>query len=774
MKNKSAGKRSRHTHRKDRSKSDTNAPRRRPSDRSAPSILEQDVQTLLSSKSYRPATVAVLLKLLKLPPTQQPRLEATLGALEKRGAIIRSKGGRFLPAAEADLIPGVIQLTRQGRGFLQPDEPGLEEIAIPEAATGTSLPGDRVLVRRDRRPQGLAKSQPVLTGSVVRILQRKRVRFVGTLQRGKRFLFVVPDDPRMTQNVMVPEPRDVGRPAQNGDKVVVELLGWENRHTSPEGEVVEVLGAPDAEGVDMLSVLRHYDLPLSFPREVLDEAHALAAKYRGDKAAAEDLSQREDCRSHPVITIDPDDAKDFDDAICVQRLDDGRWKVWVHIADVSHYVREGTALDREARHRGNSTYLVDRVIPMLPEALSNELCSLKPQVDRLTKCAEFQLSREGHVEKARFYSAVIHSQHRYTYQEALAILQARPNGPLEEMLHDAHEIAQKLRRHRFKKGALDLDFPEKKIRLDEHGRVRRIETMENDISHQLIEEFMLLANEAVATHLIRKNWQAIHRIHEPPKDTKLNDYRELVLSHHVPCGNLSKREEVQKLLRRLASLPIGQALKIGFLRSLMRARYAMEPIGHYGLAKEKYTHFTSPIRRYADLVVHRVVFDGTRYSGTDLKQIADHLSDTERTSSDAERDSRDVKLYAYLEAQIAQEDRQIYEALVTDVRNFGFFVDVTSLGMSGLVHLSSVQDDFMDFDPVRGQLIGRQSHRRIQLGDTVRVQVQKVDRFKKQVDFRLAESGSSRASSSPKRAPQKSPPKKRARPKRPDRTRKPF
>ena len=438
-------------------------------------------------------------------------------------------------------------------------------------------------------------------------------------------------------------------------------------------------------------------------------------------------------------SIDPDDAKDFDDAICLQRVSSENWKLSVHIADVSHYVKPGTALDVEARARGNSTYLVDRVIPMLPEALSNELCSLKPSVDRLTKCVEFLVSNDGQVLKAKFYQAVIHSQRRFTYKEVLAILQAPPKDSIEQMLHDAHELAQRIRRLRFKAGSLALDFPETKIRLDENGRVLRIEKVENDVSHQLIEEYMLLANEVVATRLMSENQKAIYRVHEEPDERRLNEYREEVLSHHVPCGNLSKRVEVSKLLQKLDSIPIGAALKIGFLRSLMRARYDITPLGHYGLAKKKYTHFTSPIRRYADLVVHRALFQKSHGSTHSLKETAEHISDTERNSADAERDSKDVKMYAFLKAQLLSAQPPIYAALVIDVRNLGFFVDVSGLAMSGLVHVSSLVDDFYIFDQERSQLVGRRNRRVIRLGDRVQVQVAKVDSFKKQVDFRLAQ-----------------------------------
>jgi ribonuclease R len=381
---------------------------------------------------------------------------------------------------------------------------------------------------------------------------------------------------------------------------------------------------------------------------------------------------------------------------------------------------------------------VDRVIPMLPEALSNELCSLKPNVDRLTKCVEFLASRDGRVLATKFYPAVIHSQRRFAYREVLEVLQRKPAGDIERMLHDANELAQRIRRLRFKAGSLDLDFPESKIRLDEQGRITRIEKVENDISHQLIEEFMLLANEAVATRLMSLNLKAIYRVHESPDERRLREYREEVLSHQVPCGNLSQPHEVQKLLQKLGTLPIGHALKIGFLKSLMRARYDVNPLGHYGLAKKKYTHFTSPIRRFADLVVHRALFQKNHGAAKSLKETAEHISDTERNSADAERDSKDVKLFAFLKAQLASGKPSVYPALVTDLRNFGFFVDVTGLAMSGLVPLSALEDDFYVYDEPRNQLIGRRTRRVIRLGDKLQVQVAKVDTFKKQVDFRLA------------------------------------
>ncbi len=715
-------------------------------------FMDDNILKLLGRHDYVPCNVPELLRRLGLRPYEQQPLQQALHLLEKSGRIVRTKGNRYILAQQADLVPGVIRINRQGRGFLQPDDPALQEIVVEESATATAMHCDRVLVRREVLPAARRPAGGPLTGAVVRVLERKRSHLVGTLQQSKQFLFVIPDDPRIPHDIYVSPPRDAAQPARVGDKVVVRLRHWESRHTNPEGEILEVLGQPDQEGVDMLSVLRQYNLPLHFPKNALHEAELMARGRTAGNTSPADLAGRVDCRAHPVITIDPDDAKDFDDAICLESAGEGRWKAWVHIADVSHYVKPGGALDAEARLRGNSTYLVDRVIPMLPEALSNELCSLKPGADRLTKCVEFLLSDDGRVLNAKFYPAVIRSARRFTYPEALAVIQRpSPDGAIERMLRQAHTLAQHLRRARFKAGSLDLDFPDSKIRLDPQGRLLRVERIENDVSHQLIEEYMLLANEAVAARLMALRRPAIYRVHEPPDERRLQEYRQEVLSHQIPCGNLAQRGEVQKLMRRLNDLPVGPALKIGFLKSLMRARYAVEPLGHYGLSKAKYTHFTSPIRRYADLLVHRALFDRLGPSLPSLKETALHISETERNSADAERDSKDVKLFAFLKAQLKSGRREPYPALVTDARNFGFFVDVPGLGMSGLVHLSSIQDDFFIFDQARGHLVGRRTRRIIKLGDRLTVQVYKVDTFKKQVDFQLVPSAPARPAAPPVR-----------------------
>ncbi len=698
--------------------------------------MEDIILKLLQKRKNVPANLDQLAPMLSLPEDQQPVLRGCLKRLERTGRITRVKGFRFALAPDADLIAGRIQITRQGRGFFMPDDRNLKELLIPVNATGTALHEDRVLVRPDDlkllRQQQLQDVQA--TGAVVRVIERRRTQIVGTfqLQKNKPFHYVTPDDPRISAEIRVPPPSNMGRTAKLGDKVVVELLAWESKAVNPEGKVLEVLGSPTKEGVDMLAILRQYSLPTCFPPEVLEEAEQLSL----GAAEVGNLKDRVDCRQHDVITIDPVDAKDFDDAFCLQQHESETWKLWVHIADVSHYVQPDSLLDKEAQKRGNSTYLVDRVIPMFPEVLSNDLCSLKPRVDRLTKCIEFTLRDTGAVIRSQYYPAVIRSKYRFTYKKAMAVLKKKPKDNIGKMLHQASKLAQALRKRRFRAGALDFDFPESKIHLDEAGAVKRIEKVENDLSHQLIEEFMLLTNEAVAWGLMRRQHAtALYRVHEPPGEQKLQAYRAEVLSCGIPCGNLKKSKEVRKLFQHLAVLPVGKALKINFLKSLMRARYADSPLGHYGLAKPEYTHFTSPIRRYADLMVHRSLFEMKKVRK--LKPIADHISMTERNSADAERDSREIKLFAYLNAQIQSGKPKSYLALVIEIRHFGFFIDVEILGLSGFVPLSILDDDFYLFDCIRHQIIGQTHRRRIRVGDNVKVKAAKVNSLKKQIDFCL-------------------------------------
>ncbi|HEY5992871.1 MAG TPA: ribonuclease R, partial [Candidatus Udaeobacter sp.] len=564
--------------------------------------IREQVLALLARKDYRPLNKIDIARELGLTGTQRNALRKTLRELERAGDIARIRKNRYVLPAEADLVTGKLSIHQAGYGFLIPETPGEPDIFIAAENIGTAMHGDRVVARISRdAPYDRIKGRR--EGRVIRILERAHDTIVGTLQRSRNFYYVVPDDPRFVHDIYVRGDTDQGLPtrASLGDKVVVRLEAWESRHVNPEGEIIEVLGPASAPGVDMLSILRKYHLPAEFPKDVLDQAELIS-----EQIGARQLEEREDFRKEFIVTIDPDDARDFDDAIQVEKSKSG-WQLGVHIADVAGYVEPGSALDREARRRGNSVYLPDRVIPMLPERLSNGVCSLNPGVDRLTHSVFIHFDKNGVAKSARFARSVIRSAHRLTYKQAYAILSSPPRDQLGERLHGAWELAALLRRKRFEHGALDLDFPEVKVWVDGQGHPIRLERVENDESHQLIEEFMLAANEAVARELKKRAIPTIYRVHENPDPGKLAEYREFVLSFNYKVGDLTHRAELQRLLASIHGKPEEQALKVALLKSLKRARYAAQPLGHYGLAKANYLHFTSPIRRYADLVVHRAL-----------------------------------------------------------------------------------------------------------------------------------------------------------------------
>lgn len=707
---------------------------RTPSDRSPRSV---DDTSLLSS------ILALVRKQRKSPPSTQeiaqalhlapPKITELLHHLEISGDLVRVRGNRFTLPSDADLAVGTIQTHRDGSAHLLRDHPGEPEFYLSPENSGTALPGDRVVVRHLHDKAPYRGYQPY--GRVIRILQRGTTVAVGTLQKSARFWCVVPDDRHFAHNIYVPSPAPHLKPAQ-GDKVVVRLGEWTSRHSAPEGEIIEVLGPANKPGVDIESIIRKYNLPTHFPEKVTKEAEAF-----GTTIPASSIQGREDCRNTLVVTIDPDDARDFDDAISVTPTSDG-WKLTVHIADVSHYVLPGTPLDAEAYKRGNSVYLPGRVIPMLPEALSNNLCSLNPEEDRLTFAAFLEVGREGKIRSARFAKAVIRSARRYTYQEAFTRLKASPKGKFDRLLHDAWAMASALRKRRFEADSLDLDFPEVKIYLDPQGVPTRLERVENDISHQLIEECMLAANESVARLFRMTPIASIFRIHEKPDDAKLNEYRERVQMSGYRVGNLTVRKELTRFLRLLRGKPEEYALKTALLKSLKRATYSPDPVGHYGLAKSDYTHFTSPIRRYADLVVHRVLARVSGYtpkhSDTQhipLAQMARHISITERNAADAEREAVQLKKFEFFRRQLTQRTGQTFRAVILEIRSFGMFVELPDVMASGLIHVSFLGDDFYTFDQARQRFIGRRTKKIYKAGDEINVVIARVDPFKQQLDF---------------------------------------
>jgi ribonuclease R len=732
----------------------------------------------LHAPGYLPASETELAQALHLNKKDRRALASEVRHLLAAGSIVRIKGDKLCEPAEADLVTGRISFRQNGSALVIPlaetGGPARPALFIAAEDTGVALHGDKVVARLvpgSRRDDGRS------TGCVIRIIERARETIVGNLQRSRHMFLVVPDDPRFVHDIIVSDPvkSKLSPPPAIGDKVVVRLFEWKQRNVNPEGEIVSRLGRTHEPRAELLGVYEKFDLSPSFPAEVEREASALP-----DRVRPAEITGRLDYRDIPTFTIDPDDAKDFDDALSIEELPGGDLRVGVHIADVSSYVRSGTALDREAQRRGNSTYLVGTVVPMLPEKLSNGLCSLVEAEDRLTKAALLTFAKNGRLKETAFANTVIRSRKRLTYRQAYALLfknsleeiralplpaahQTGSTGRALSSLSDLElvdlqswvrrlwKIAKKLRDDRMTHGSLDLDMPEVKIFVDKDGYADRLERIENDESHQLIEEFMLSANEAIARLTREQHLPSLYRVHDDPDEEKLEEFRQFAATFGIVIGDLTHRAEAVKLLNVLRTHPQGYALRTQFLRSLKKAVYRAEADGHYGLAKKDYTHFTSPIRRYSDLVVHRVLdfylvkqggHSGARsapgYQLTNVQSLAEHLSLTEVNSTEAERESQKIKLLEFFEREMTKKKKTPFAAVITDVRNHGFFVELPEAMSFGLVHASSLTDDFYVLNNAGTALIGRRTKRRFTLGDKITVLVDKVDRFKRMMDFRVA------------------------------------
>ena len=765
--------------------------------------LEKRIRTLLKSPKYRPLNKSEFARALSISPNQRSALRAELLKLENDGTITRGKKGRFTLSNQPDqdtsnrgatqktknkkfkasrgkagsgaLLIGVIRFQSNGNAWFYPDTNDAtneatnmdlkkySRIFISSNKTSTAMNGDHVAVRVDRIGQPdwtkyrkgrerakLNKPENEAAGYVTRIIKRGMARIVGTYFQHGKFIHVQPEDARIPDiNIDRNSPKLDPAP-KPGQIVAVELTQWDNPNSTPIGKITEVLGWPDTPGIDMLAIITKLGLQTEFPDEVLNEAKAF-----GDKVTPKDIEGRDDWRDIPVITIDPHDAKDFDDAVSVRKLKNGGWQLAVHIADVSHYVKPGTALDKEARTRGNSTYMADRVLPMIPRELSNHLCSLMPNVDRLTQCCLMKISDDGKILSARFTRAVINSARRFTYEEAQEILEGKStpgqeSPEIHEMLLESWKLASVLRKRRFAQGALDLDMPEVSVVLDEKGVPTGIERSVYNESHQLIEEFMLVANESAAKRLKDSKQNTIYRIHEDPDPDKLNEYAELARQHGYSPGDLTKKSHIQKLLDEAKGTIEEPAIKIGLLKSLKRAAYFPEPLGHYGLSKQNYCHFTSPIRRYADLIVHRSLqkllanppkqLDRLPGIG-EIAQIALHISETERTSAEAENESRRLKMLQYLHICSRQENPPTFTCVVTEVRHFGLFVEAIDIMTKGMIPIEAFPNPsenhwmfdagLMRFTGAKGRYFG--------VGKQYEVTVGKVDMELQRVDFRLTD-----------------------------------
>ena len=760
--------------------------------------LHDQILNLLGSKDYVPVRPGTIPEILKLGPKEAKQALQLLDQMLEDGEIVRLKKDKICLPDDADLVSGRILFRQNGAAKLITDAnntktsvsaPGYE---IAAEDTGVAMHLDQVLARIIRQPKhkrlkkdkSTHKSENEMPKArVIRILKRTRETIPGTLKKSRHAHYVIADDPRIIQDILVPEPANCGiKPIpQLDDKVVVKLLEWTQRHLNPEGEIVEVLGRTHEPDAEFKALLHLYNLAPQFPSSVQEQTKKFPTHVN-----KKDIAGRQDCRNLFTFTIDPDDAKDFDDALSLETLEEGKTRIGIHIADVGAYVKPGTPLDGEAQKRGNSTYLVGTVIPMLPHVLSNGLCSLVEAQDRLTKSCFMTFSNTAEIVDVTFANTVICSNKRLTYKQAYAFMTKDDFGAIrktplppkhqtgstgrsleevsdEEMkelqkhIRKSWKIADRLRKRRFHNGSLDLDMDSVKIYVDEEGYADRIEKEINDESHQLIEEFMLCANEQIACVMKRSNTPSIYRVHDEPEDEKLQELRETMKTFGVSCGNLSKPREMSKLLKKLKSHPQGYTLKLQVLRSLKQAQYRASADGHFGLAKPDYTHFTSPIRRYSDLIVHRIL-DGymhktgiesapdnlaIHYTQAKLQSLGEHLSITERNSTDAEREFAKTKLLEFFERELKKTEKQPFEAIITDLKNHGLFVELRDTLTFGMVHISTLEDDFYLLNNDSTAITGRRTKKTYTLGQTIEVQVERVDRFKRQIDFRIIGSKSS-------------------------------
>jgi ribonuclease R len=665
-------------------------------------------------------------------------LDRRLGAMVRDGQLVRNRRDAYCLVNKRDLIAGRIIAHPDGFGFVKPDEGGDDLYLYPKEMR-TVFHGDRVVARvtgRDRRGR--------LEGSVVEVLERSTRNVVGRLYSESGVGLVVPDNKRMTHDVIIPSDRLLE--AKQGQIVVAEITDQPTKRTPPIGRVVEVVGDHMGPGMETDIAIRAHDLPVEWPEEVTVEIAGLSEEVPEAAKAG-----RTDLRDTPLVTIDGADARDFDDAVYCERKPKG-WKLLVCIADVSSYVTPGSALDREAASRGNSVYFPDRVIPMLPEVLSNGLCSINPAVDRLCMACELYVNREGKVTRSRFFEAVMRSHARLTYDQVAAMLDEADPGLAEQHetllphLQELHALFEALHAARAKRGAIDFDTTETKFIFNESRRIARIEPVRRNDAHRIIEECMLAANVAAARFFERKKMPALYRIHETPKEEKLSDLREFLgeLGLALPGGNKPTAQDYATLLDSVKGRADAHLIQTVLLRSMQQAMYSSDNAGHFGLAYDAYTHFTSPIRRYPDLIVHRIIkhilAGGTAadldYSKPELQQIADVCSGTERRADDATRDAESWLKCEYMRDKLGEE----FDGTITSVQGFGIFVELDEIYIDGLVHITALDNDYYHFDPVGHRLTGERTGQVYRLGDRLRVQVAAVNLDERKIDFVLAQS----------------------------------
>ncbi len=698
-------------------------------------INEAFIIDYLKYKAGRPLKIKELATELRIPSKEYPSFRSLVKSIIDSGKLVRLRRGKVGLPSEMNLIVGEIKISRSGYGAVK-SETG-EPIVINPPGLSTALDGDKVMVRIDGRPD------KELYGVVIKIIERADKNIVGIFRRGENFNSVIPVDKRFRRDIYIP--KRLGKKAKDGQRVIVRVTTWEAPHLNPEGEVVEVIGFPGDPGVDMQTVIKSYNLPEKFPVAI-----EKAADQAADLYTQEELKRRRDFSSEIICTIDPADAKDFDDAISVVKSARG-YRLGVYIADVSFFVRDGSPLDREAFQRGTSVYLPGQVIPMLPERLSSDLCSLRPNRLRLVYAVLMDISPKGKLLGWDITEGVIKSRARLSYEQVQAFFdrgeKSKQIEKVAPMLTTARELARILSENRMAQGSLDFDLPEAKIVLGKDGQVIDIGNRIRLETHRLIEEFMLIANKSVALHVSRLGQKMLYRVHDRPDLEKLEAFSYLMssLGHSFPVSENMKPIQFARFLKKVKGTPEEDFVNELLLRAMKKAVYQPANIGHFGLAFSHYTHFTSPIRRYPDLMVHRLLkklvkgrypVELNKRLDSILTNVGRQCSDRERNAEAAEREAVKIKQVAYMSGKIGE----VYNGVISGILNFGFFVRLENIGVEGMVRLSTLDDDYYHFDERHFQLVGKRSGQIFKMGDPVRVGILDVDTIRSQINLNLIES----------------------------------
>jgi len=692
----------------------------------------------MEEKSYKPMLKEELAVQFNLERKDLENFYKILEGLEKEGVVIKAKNHKYGLIDNDYLVAGILEGHERGFGFVIPNDKARKDIFIPAENMNGAMHGDRVIANIIRRQEIDRREE----GEIIRVLERNNKTIVGTFEDNRNFGFVVPDDHKIGYDVFIPKAHTKG--AKTNQKVVVEITTWPEPRRNPEGRVIEVLGYLDEKGTDILSIIRQFDLPEEFPSKVQE-----IAKNIEQEVDLEEIKGRVDLRHLNTFTIDGADAKDIDDAVSIEIKENGNYYLGVHIADVSHYVREKSVLDKEALERGNSVYLIDRVIPMLPKELSNGICSLNPNVDRLTLSVFMEIDKKGKVVDHEIVEGVINSKQRLIYDDVSDFLENDDEEAKEKLSKVAddlklmEELCYILYEKRERRGSIDFDFPEAKIILDEKGIPVEIRKEDRRIANRLIEEFMLVCNETVAERFFWAQIPFLYRTHEEPSAEKMATFVKLI--HNFGYSLKGQQEvhpkELQLLTKEIKGKKEETLISTLMLRSLKKAIYSSEPGIHFGLAAQYYSHFTAPIRRYPDLVIHRIIkaylngkINNQMQESLEsrLPEIADHTSMTEKRAEEAEREVEDMKKAQYMTRHIGEE----FEGIISSLTSFGIFVQLENT-IEGLVHFNNMLDDYYYFDEEKYYIIGERTNKIYRLGDIVRIRVTDADVIRRNIDFEL-------------------------------------